>query len=103
MPEKIDEKFQNGQTPSASWKVEENQIIKRQNCWIKYKFLLKKYPCIDTMEGAIETLEESREVIRHDGDNDKTRRGTAESYGRDGTGIAGTDRQLLGFQERTRV
>lgn len=28
---KIDEKFQNGQTQSASWKVEENQIIKRQN------------------------------------------------------------------------
>lgn len=28
---KIDEKFQNGQTPSASWKAEENQIIKRQN------------------------------------------------------------------------
>ena len=28
MPEKIDEKFQNGQTSSASWKVEENQIIK---------------------------------------------------------------------------
>ena len=28
---KIDEKFQNGQTSSASWKVEENQIIKRQN------------------------------------------------------------------------
>ena len=25
---KIDEKFQNGQTSSASWKVEENQIIK---------------------------------------------------------------------------
>lgn len=35
------------------------------------------------------TLEESREVI-HDGDNDKPDRGTAESYGRDGTGIAGT-------------
>ena len=28
MPEKFDEKFQNGQTSSASWKVEENQIIK---------------------------------------------------------------------------
>ena len=27
---KIDEKFQNGQTSSTSWKVEENQIIKRR-------------------------------------------------------------------------
>lgn len=32
---KIDEKFQNGQTQSASWKVMENQIIKRQNVLLK--------------------------------------------------------------------
>ena len=32
---KIDEKFQNGQVQTASWKVEENQIIKRQNALLK--------------------------------------------------------------------
>ena len=61
---KIDEKFQNGQVQTASWKVEENQIIKRQNA----------------LPGS----------HSYDGDNDKPDRGTAESYGRDGTGIAGT-------------
>ena len=32
---KIDEKFQSGQVQTASWKVEENQIIKRQNALLK--------------------------------------------------------------------
>ena len=32
---KIDEKFQNGQVQTASWKAEENQIIKRQNALLK--------------------------------------------------------------------
>ena len=55
MPEKIDEKFQNGQTSSTSWKVEENQIIKRQNALLDKNtdFFWKSIQCINTMEGAI--------------------------------------------------
>ena len=92
MPEKIDEKFQNGQTSSASWKVEENQIIKRQNALLgKIKISFGK------VSGALTQWKERLDDIRrkpgshsHDGDNDKPDRGTAESYGRDDTGITGT-------------
>lgn len=89
---KIDEKFQNGQTPSASWKVEENQIIKRQNA-----LLNKIQTSFEKVSGALTQWKERLNDIRrkpgnhsHDGDNDKPDRRTAESYGRDGTGIAGT-------------
>ena len=89
---KIDEKFQNGQTSSASWKVEENQIIKRQNA-----LLDKIQISFGKVSGALTQWKERLRDIRrkpgshsHDGDNDKPDRGTAESYGRDGTGIAGT-------------
>ena len=89
---KIDEKFQNGQTSSASWKVEENQIIKRQNALLgKIKISFGK------VSGALTQWKERLDDIRrkpgshsHDGDNDKPDRGTAESYGRDDTGITGT-------------
>ena len=89
---KIDEKFQNGQVQTASWKVEENQIIKRQNA------LLKKIQIsFGKMSGALSQWKERLNDLRrkpgshsHDGVNDKPDRGTAESYGRDGTGIAGT-------------
>ena len=89
---KIDEKFQNGQTSSTSWKVEENQIIKRQNA-----LLDKIQISFGKVSGALTQWKERLGDIRrkpgshsHDGDNDKPDRGTAESYGRDGTGIAGT-------------
>ena len=89
---KIDEKFQNGQTQSASWKVVENQIIKRQNA-----LLNKIQISFGKVSGALTQWKERLDEIRrkpgshsHDGDNDKPDRGTAESYGSDGTGIAGT-------------
>ena len=89
---KIDEKFQNGQVQTASWKVEENQIIKRQNA------LLKKIQIsFGKVSGALSQWKERLNDLRrkpgshsHDGVNDKPDRGTAEAYGRDGTGIAGT-------------
>ncbi len=99
---KIDEKFQNGQTQSASWKVVENQIIKRQNA-----LLDKIQISFGKVSGALTQWKERLDDIRrkpgshsHDGDNDKPDRGTAESYGSDGTGIAGRIRQLLSFQEQ---
>ena len=89
---KIDEKFQNGQTSSTSWKVEENQIIKRQNA-----LLDKIQISFGKVSSALTQWKERLRDIRrkpgshsHDGDNDKPDRGTAEYYGRDGTGIAGT-------------
>ena len=89
---KIDEKFQNGQVQTVSWKVEENQIIKRQNA------LLKKIQIsFGKVSGALSQWKERLNDLRrkpgshsHDGVNDKPDRGTAEPYGRDGTGIAGT-------------
>ena len=89
---KIDEKFQNGQVQTASWKVEENQIIKRQNALLK-----KIQTSFEKVSGALSQWKEWLNDLRrkpgshsHDGVNDKTDRGTAESYGRNGTGIAGT-------------
>ncbi len=89
---KIDEKFQNGQVQTASWKVEENQIIKKQNSLLK-----KIQTSFGKVSGALSQWKERLNVLRrkpgshsHDGDNDKPDRGTAEPYGRDGKGIAGT-------------
>ena len=89
---KIDEKFQNGQVQTASWKVEENQIIKRQNALLK-----KIQTSFGKVSGALSQWKERLNDLRrkpgsysHDGVNDKPDRGTAEAYGRDGTGIAGT-------------
>ena len=89
---KIDEKFQSGQVKTASWKVEENQIIKRQNALLK-----KIQTSFGKVSGALSQWKERLNDLRrkpgshsHDGVDDKSDRGTAESYGRDGTGIAGT-------------
>ena len=89
---KIDEKFQSGQVKTASWKVEENQIIKRQNALLK-----KIQTSFGKVSGALSQWKERLNDLRrkpgsysHDGVNDKPDRGTAESYGRDGTGITGT-------------
>ena len=88
---KIDEKFQSGQVQTASWKVEENQIIKRQNALLK-----KIQTSFGKVSGALSQWKEWLNDLRrkpgshsHDGVNDKPDRGTAEPYGRDGTGITG--------------
>ena len=52
---KIDEKFQSGQVQTASWKVEEKQIIKKTKCTAEKDTdqFWKSGWCIITMEGAI--------------------------------------------------
>ena len=52
---KIDEKFQSGQVQTASWKVEENQIIKRQKCTAEKDTdqFRKSIWCIITVEGVV--------------------------------------------------
>ena len=89
---KIEEKYHSGQFASASWKVEENRIIKKQNAILKklqevfgqVGILLKQW------KERLNDLRRKPGSHSHDGDNDKPDRGTAEAYGRDGTGIAET-------------
>ena len=99
---KIEQKFLAGQEIKGSWKVAENQIIKQQNT-----LLQKILDTFGKVSGALSLWKERLNDIRrkpgshsHDGINDKPDRGTAEPYGRDGTGITGKDRQLLSFQEQ---
>ena len=71
---KIDEKFQNGQVQTASWKVEENQIIKRQNALLK-----KIQNSFGKVSGALSQWKERLNDLRrksgsysHNGINDKS-------------------------------
>ena len=89
---KIEQKFLAGQEIKGSWKVAENQIIKQQNT-----LLQKILDTFGKVSGALSLWKERLNDIRrkpgshsHDGINDKPDRGTAEPYGRDGTGITGT-------------
>lgn len=85
---KIEEKYQSGQTVSASWKVEENRIIKKQNA------ILKKLQEVFGRVGILlrqwkERLNEIRRKQRSysfDGEYDKSNRGTTEPYGTDVSG-----------------
>ena len=88
---KIEQKFLAGQEIKGSWKVAENQIIKQQNT-----LLQKILDTFGKVSGALSLWTERLNDIRrkpgshsHDGINDKPDRGTAEPYGRDGTGITG--------------
>ena len=88
---KIEQKFLAGQEIKGSWKVAENQIIKQQNT-----LLQKILDTFGKVSGALSLWKERLNDIRrkpgshsHDGINDKPDRGTAEPYGRDGTGITG--------------
>ena len=109
---KIDEKFQNGQTQSASWKVVENQIIKRQNA-----LLDKIQISFGKVSGALTQWKERLDDIRrkpgshsHDGDNDKPDRGTTGTYGRDVSGdaaegrttqfVSGAESKIAGIKQR---
>ena len=102
---KIDEKFQIGQVQTASWKVEENQIIKKQNA-----LLQKVIATFGKVSGALSMWREWLNDIRrkqrsnsHDGSNDYTDRGTAEYHGRDASGDTGKGREadLLSGAGRT--
>ena len=92
---KIEEKYQSGQAVSASWKVEENRIIKKQNA------ILKKLQEVFGQVGILlkqwkERLNDIRRKQRsnsHDGSNDYTDRGTAEYHGRDASGDTGKGRE----------
>lgn len=109
---KIEEKYQSGQTVSASWKVEENRIIKKQNA------ILKKLQEVFGQVGILlkqwkERLNEIRRKQRSysfDGEYDKSNRGTTEPYGRDVSGdgaegqttyfVSGAKSKIAGLKQR---
>ena len=88
---KIEEKYLTGQIKKGSWKVEENQMIKKQNALLK-----KVIATFGKVSGALSMWREWLNDIRrkqrsnsHDGSNDYTDRGTAEYHGRDASGDTG--------------
>ncbi len=95
---RIEEKYQSGQMESASWKVEENRIIKKQNA------ILKKLQEVFGQVGILlkqwkERLYDIRRKQRsysHDGRYDKPDRGTTEPDGRDVSGD-GLERRTASF------
>ena len=100
---KIEEKYQSGQAVSASWKVEENRIIKKQNK------ILKKLQEVFGQVGILlkqwkERLNDIRRKQRSyspDGEYDKPDRGPTGTYGRDvpGDGAAGRTTQFVSGAE----
>ena len=92
---KIEEKYLTGQIWNGSWKVEENQMIKKQNA-----LLQKVIETFGKVSGALSMWREWLNDIRrkqrsnsHDGSNDYTDRGTAEYHGRDASGNTGKGRE----------
>ena len=92
---KIEEKYLTGQIWKGSWKVEENQMIKKQNA-----LLQKVITTFGKVSGALSIWKEWLNDIRrkqrsnsHDGSNDYTDRGTAEYHGRDASGDTGKGRE----------
>ena len=92
---KIEEKYLTGQIWNGSWKVKENQMIKKQNA-----LLQKVITTFGKVSGALSIWKEWLNDIRrkqrsnsHDGSNDYTDRGTAEYHGRDASGDTGKGRE----------
>ena len=88
-------KYLTGQIRKGSWKVEENQMIKKQNA-----LLQKVIATFGKVSGALSMWREWLNDIRrkqrsnsHDGSNDYTDRGTAEYHGRDASGDTGKGRE----------
>lgn len=109
---KIEEKYQSGQAVSASWKVEENRIIKKQNK------ILKKLQEVFGQVGILlkqwkERLNDIRRKQRSyspDGEYDKPDRGPTGTYGRDVPGdgatgrttqfVSGAESKIAGIKQR---
>ncbi len=109
---KIEAKFIQGQTPISSWKVQENQVIKRQNAILqKLQNMFGKVS--DMLKIWKETLNDIRRKQRSNtyvGRHDKSHRRTAEYAGRDVSsttregqavaGVSGTERYIAEIKQR---
>ena len=109
---KIEEKYHSGQFASASWKVEENRIIKKQNAILKklqevfgqVGILLKQW------KGQLNDIRRKQRSYSSDGEYDKTDRGTTGTYGRDVSGdgaegrttlfVSGAESKIAGIKQR---
>jgi len=109
---KIEEKYLSGQATSASWKVEENRMIKKQNAILKklqevfgqVSVLLKQW------KGRLCDIRRKQRSHSYDGEYDKSDRGTARDYGRDVSGVgaerrtayfvAGAESKIAGIKRR---
>lgn len=109
---KIEEKYQLGQVVSASWKMEQNQIIKRQNTILKklqeafgqISLLLKQW------KERLYDIRRKQRSNSHDGGYDKPDRGAAGDYGRDVPGdgkegrtayfASGAESEIAGIKRR---
>lgn len=109
---KIEEKYQSGQVVSASWKMEQNQIIKRQNTILKklqeafgqIGILLKQW------KERLYDIRRKQRSNSHDGGYDKPDRGAAGDYGRDVPGdgeegrtayfASGAESKIAGIKRR---
>lgn len=94
----IDQRFQEGKDTVASWKVEKNQMIKRQN-----SLLQKLQDAFVNVTAWLKQWKEDLDDIRreqssysHDGRNDSSDRGTAGFTRR---GISGTEKQSGEFKQ----
>ncbi|HKM34370.1 MAG TPA: MobA/MobL family protein [Lachnospiraceae bacterium] len=94
----IDQRFQEGKGTVASWKVEKNQTIKRQN-----SLLQKLQDAFVNVTAWLKQWKEDLDDIRreqssysHDGRNDSSDRGTAGFTRR---GISGTEKQSGEFKQ----
>ena len=109
---KIEAKFIQGQSAISSWKIQENQVIKKQNAILqKLQSMLGKVS--DMLKIWKETLNDIRRKQRSNtyvGRYDKLHRRTAEYDGRDvsGTtgkgqatiGVPGTERHIVAIKQR---
>lgn len=95
---KIENKFYEGKMNVPSWKVEKNQLIKRQNAI--FKKLQKMYiEVTDLLEKWKERVNDIRRKSRSDsavGRYDRTHRGTASAHDGTVSGIGGEGRAVAG-------
>ncbi len=109
---KIEEKYQSGQVVCASWKIEENGIIKKQNAILKklqevfgqISILLKQW------KERLYDIRRKQRSNSHDGGYDKPDRGAAGPYGRDVPGdgaegrtayfASGAESKIAGIKRR---
>lgn len=95
---KIENKFYEGKVSVPSWKVEKNQLIKRQNAI--FKKLQKVYlEVTKLLEEWKERVDDIRRKPRSDsatGRHDRTHRGTAIAHGGTVSGIGGEGQAVAG-------
>ena len=92
---KIEEKYLAGKVTKDSWKVEENQMIKKQNALLQKAIATfgKVSSALSMWKEWLNDIRRKQRSTSHDGSDDYTDRGTAEYHGRDASGNTGKGRE----------